>query len=259
MYIADLILIPLTKRNFQQNYSLRRARGGKRNREDGLELLVKAHGAAVNPALFAMCIPLPPNNFQLKLGWNGGGGRCIKVFLGSLTETALNHTHTIQTIAPWKLFKLWISVGGTKHFWRSITIGLQKAPLRDGGLGGNAQYWGKRGRGRRSKKGGRGGGGGEKKKEIHSKTIEKKINLRPCCPTGPQLQTREMKTFPLERSDLLHQSNILILCDHKFSSHGLMCFPSFDFFLSSLQFLAPWAHVTLSITCFLATNFTSYP
>lgn len=64
LYIADLILIPLTKRNFQQNYSLRRARGGKRNREDGLELLVKAHGAAVNPALFAMCIPLPPITFN---------------------------------------------------------------------------------------------------------------------------------------------------------------------------------------------------
>ena len=80
-----------------------------------------------------MCIPLPPNNFQLKLGWNGGGGRCIKVFSGSLTETALNHTQTIQTIAPWKLFKLWISVGGTKHFWRSITIGCRKPHCATGG------------------------------------------------------------------------------------------------------------------------------
>lgn len=217
-----------------------------------------------NPGLFAMCIPLPPpNNFQLKLGWDGGGGRCIKVFLGSLTETALNHTLTIQTIAPWKLFKLWISVGGTKHFWRSVTIGCRK-PHCAVGSGGNAQYWGKRGRegGGRAKKGGKGGGGGEKGREKnHSKTIEKKINLRPCCPTGPLLQTREMKTFPLERSDLLHQSNILILCDHKFSSHGLMCFPSFDFFFFPLlsPVSGPLSHVTLSITCFLATNFTSDP
>lgn len=194
--------------------------------------------------------PSPPNNFQLKLGWNGGGGRCIKVFLGSLTETALNHTQTIQTIAHWKLFKLWISVGGTKHFWRSITIGCRK-PHCAMGSGGNAQYWGKRGRGGRAKKGGKGGGWRERKRENHSKTIEKKINLRPCCPTGPQLQTREMKSFPLERSDLLHQSNILILCDHKFSSHGLMCFPSFDFFLFSLQFLGPWATWLCQLHAFL--------
>lgn len=175
-----------------------------------------------------MCIPLPPNNFRLKLGWNGGGGRCIKVFSGSLTETALNHTQTIQTIAPWKLFKLWISVGGTKHFWRSITIGCRKPHCATGG-GGIAQYWGKKGKGGTGKEGWE-RGRGRRKRENHSKTIEKKINLRPCCPTGPLLQTREMKTFPLERSGLLHQSNILILCDHKFSSHGLMCFPSFDFF-----------------------------
>lgn len=207
---------------------------------------------------YLQCAFPSPHNFQLKLGWDGGGGRCIKVFLGWLTETALNHTQTIQTIAHWKLFKLWISVGGTKHFWRSVTIGCRKPPCAMEG-GGNAQYWGITRKGGTGKEGWERGRGRERKRENHSKTIEKKINLRPCCPTGPLLQTREMKTFPLQRSDLLHQSNILILCDHKFSSHGLMCFPSFDFFLFSLQFLAPWAHVTLSITCFLATNFTSDP
>lgn len=37
-------------------------------------------------------------------------------------------------------------MGGTKHFWRSITIGCRKPPCAVGG-GGIAQYWGKRGRG----------------------------------------------------------------------------------------------------------------
>lgn len=69
-----------------------------------------------------------------------------------------------------------------------------------------------------------------------------------------------MRSFLGDGGDLLHQCDILIWSDPKFSSHGLACSPSCAAPCAALAPRPPHpAHVTLSITCLLVTNLTTEP